>query len=409
MESIENKFIARQAILDRNKNTVAYELLYRNSFENIYNCSKEEQATSQIILQNHVFGDLQNLCSHKKSFLNFDEKSILAKVPHILDKNAVVIELLETINVTAEVFKAVSILYDKGFTLALDDYDFSQRWEKLLPYISIIKVDIEDFSFEKISQLKNSSLVAEQNIKIVAERIETHEQFKMLHEIGVDYFQGYFFHKPEIKSGFFIEPIKLNLLLLFAEVYKPCMDFNSIAEIISHDVSLIKGVLNLVNLESEQNRIEITSIKQAVVFLGADKIKQFIAIITMSNLSSDSASELLLESLLRGKMMEFLSNSRPFSIVKEFAFITGILSHIDAILNAPIEKIISNLPLAKEIKTALIHKEGLLYDSLEIVKYFEDMENHSDINIIMMKHKLTEEVLIEHYNNALKWCVTVCR
>jgi len=408
MEDIHNKFIARQAIFDHKKNTYAYELLYRNCLENFYNCSSPEQATSQIILQNHLFGDLSNLCSQKKAFINFDEKSLLAKMPLVLDRNEVVLELLETINVTPDVIKTVSALYNKGYTLALDDYDFSPKWEQLFPYISIIKVDREDISFEQIAALKNSKLVTDKKIKIVVERIETHEQFNMLIQIGIDYFQGYFFHKPEINVGHFIKPVKLNLLRLFAEVYQQDMDFNTIAEIISQDVSLVNGVLKLVNLETEKNRIEITSIKQAVTFLGADKIKQFIAIITMSNLSSDCNNELLRESLVRGKMMEYISFSPAFFKTRGLAFITGIMSHIGAILNFPPEEIIMDLPLAEEIKTALVGKKGILYDALEIVKHYEFSETQYETCPIMAKHDISEEMLLMNYHDSLKWCLATC-
>jgi EAL and modified HD-GYP domain-containing signal transduction protein len=407
MNNIDNKFVARQAILDRNKKTYGYELLYRNSFDNFYSCSKEEQATSQIIFQNHILGDLTNLCSKKKSFINFDEKSILAKLPLMLDKNTIIVELLETINVTPDIIKVVSMLHKKGYTLALDDYDFSLKWEKLFPYISIIKIDREDFSFKQIAELKNSAFISEKNIRIVVERIETHEQFKELVEIGIDYFQGYFFHKPEINSGYFIEPIKLNLLMLFAEVFQPCIDFNVIADVISRDVSLINGTLRLVNLEAERNRVEITSIKQAVTFLGSEKIKQFVAIIAMSNLSSDCTSELLTGSLVRGKMMEHIVSYSAFSNIKEFAFISGIMSHIDAILNCSIETIIKDLPLAKEIKLALIDKKGLLSEALEIATFFESIEDQQDIVVLMTKHGISEDLLLNHYHDALRWCMKI--
>ena len=402
------KFVARQAILDKNKNTYAYELLYRNSLKNFYSCSSDEQATSQIIFQNHVFGDLDTLCSHKKAFINFDESSLLAKLPLMLNKNAIVVEILETVNVTAEIISAVTTLHSKGYTLALDDYDFSPKWQPLFPYISIIKIDRENTSLEKITTLKNSAWVTDRNIKIIVERIETHDQFETLKNIGIDYFQGYFFHKPEINSGYFIEPVKLNLLLLFSEVHQTCLDFNSIAEIVSRDVSLINGTLKLVNVEAEKNRVEITSIKQAVIFLGADKIKQFIAIIAMSKLSSDSTNELLKESLIRGKMMEYLSKSSAFSSIKEFAFITGIMSHIGTILQCPIEKILSVLPLAKEIKTALLNKEGLLYEALEVVKFFECIDARNDINKLMIKHGILEDDLLDNYHAALKWHLVTC-
>jgi len=408
MEEINNKFVARQAIFDNQKNTYAYELLYRNSLDNFYNCSKEEKATSQVLLQNHIYGDLPNLCSHKKAFINFDEKSLLEKLPLVLDKNAVVLELLETINVTPDVIKVVSALYNKGYTLALDDYDFSPKWEQLFPYISIIKVDREDISFEQIAALKNSKFIADKEIKIVVERIETHEQFNMLIQIGIDYFQGYFFHKPEVKVGHFIKPIKFNLLRLFPEAFKLDIDFDNLAEIISQDVSLVNGILKLVNLQSEGQRVKITSIKQAVTFLGADKIKQFIAIVALSNLSSDCTNELLKESLVRGKMMEYISFSPAFIKIREFAFITGVMSHIGAILNCPLEEIIMDLPLAEEIKTALVTKSGLLYEALEIVKHYEFVENQHETCSIMTKHDISEEILLMNYHDALKWCLATC-
>lgn len=408
MKNYNNKLVARQAILDRNKSTYGYELLYRNSLENAFNHSKPEQATSQVIFQNHVLGDLTNLCGNKKAFINFDERSLLSKLPLMLDKNAIVVELLETINVTPDVIHVVTTLYNKGYTLALDDYNFSPKWEALFPYISIIKVDIEDFSIEQIEALINSPFVLERNIKIVAERIETNEQFLALTEIGIDYFQGYFFHKPEIKAGYYIEPIKLNLLRLFTEACMPCMDFNTLAQIISQDVSLVNGTLKLVNMEAEQNRVEITDIKQAVIFLGSDKIKQFIAIIAMSNLSTDGANELLTESLVRGKMMECIARTPAFSKIKGVAFITGMMSHIDAILNCPLEKIITDLPLAKEIKEALINKEGLLSEALDIAKYFEHSEAQNNISSAMIKYDISEDALLEDYNESLKWCLSVC-
>jgi len=278
----------------------------------------------------------------------------------------------------------------------------------LFPYISIIKVDREDISFEQIAALKNSQLIADKNIKIVVERIETHEQFNMLIQIGIDYFQGYFFQKPEMNVGHFIKPVKLNLLLLFAEVCQQDMDFYTLAEIISQDVSLINGVLKLVNLETQVNRVEVTSIKQAVTFLGADKIKQFIAIITMSNLSSDCNNELLKESLVRGKMMEYISFSPAFLKIRGVAFITGIMSHIGAILNCPLEKIIMELPLAEEIKTALLSKKGVLFEALEIAKHYEFSENQYEACPIMAKHDISEEVLLMNYHDSLKWCLATC-
>lgn len=230
----------------------------------------------------------------------------------------------------------------------------------------------------------------------------------MLSDIGVHYYQGYFFHKPEIQSGYFVEPIKLNLLQLFTEIYQPFIEFDAVSRIISQDVGLINGVLKMVNLDSERNRVEITSVKQAVTFLGADKIKQYIAIIAMTKLASDCVNELLIEALIRAKMMELLSMYKPFLTVAKFAFITGLLSNVSAILRCSLPEILLKLPLAKEIKTAILERNGLLYEMLEITKHFENSLGDSVSQELIIKYEINELTLLEDYNNSLKWCFTIC-
>lgn len=178
MEIDNNKFVARQAILTKDEKTFAYELLYRNSLNNYYTGASPEQSTSQIIFQNHIMGNIQELCLNKRVFINFDEKSLLAKLPLFLDKKIVVIEILEDTKITQRIISEVSSLAKKGYQIALDDYDFSKNWEPLFPYVSFIKVDRENVSIEKISALINSSFVKEKKIKIIVERVETQEQFK---------------------------------------------------------------------------------------------------------------------------------------------------------------------------------------------------------------------------------------
>lgn len=400
----DNKFVARQAILNKEKVTLGYELLYRNSLDNFYTGESPEQSTSQIIFQNHIMGSIEELCMNKLAFINFDQKSLLAKLPLFLDKKNVVIELLETLDVIPDIIDVVSELFTKGYKIALDDYNFSEQWDSLIPYVSFIKIDREDISIERIQSLINSKLVKKYNIKVLVERVETEEQFNTLKSIGVDYYQGYFFHKPEIKLGCYIEPGKLNLLSLFVEINKPCIEFNAISEIISHDVALVSGVLKLVNLKSEKNRIPINSVKQAVTFLGADKIKQFVAVIAMSRLSSDSVSELLLESITRAKMMELLSTYKYFSSIKQYAFMVGLLSNISAILECPLSKIILDLPLAKEIIDALLEQKGLLYEALELSKYFERSIKIANVE---NTYGISEDDLLNEYHNALKWCSSI--
>jgi EAL and modified HD-GYP domain-containing signal transduction protein len=406
MESIRSTFIARQAILDSNLNTFGYELLYRDSLDNIFKSASPEKATSSVILQNHILGDLSNVCADKVAFINFDKTTILQKSALVFSPDTIVVELLETIELNDEVIFNISQLHKKGYLVALDDYDFSPKWDVLFPYISLIKIDIEDISLDQVQMLKTKLRIMKSKIKVICERVETQEQFHALKVMEVDYYQGYFFHKPEMKLGHCISPIELNLIQLFLEVYKPNLDFDRISEIITHDITLMSGVLKLVNGAAECANKEITSIKQAVTYLGADKVKQYIAIISMSTLSSESPSELFNESIIRAKMMEFIANTPAFSSVKEMAFITGILSNLGVILNVPIFELIENLPFPKEIKQALLHHQGKLHELLQLAIYFETPEDKS-VDGILKKVKISKEELLGYYHEALKWSMTV--
>ncbi|MFB0981172.1 MAG: HDOD domain-containing protein [Alteromonadaceae bacterium] len=406
MEITSDTFIARQAILDINLKTIGYELLFRDSLENVFRESLPEKATSKVILQNHILGNLNDVCRNKLAFINFDEFTLLQNSPLLFNPKDIVIEIIETINISDELVFNISQLYKKGYMIALDNYDFSSKWDVFFPYISLIKVDVEQVYYRQIEKLKKRLLSTKHKINIVAERIETNEQFQKFKNIDIDYYQGYFFHKPEMKSGTCISPLKVNLIQLFLEAYKPHLDFEQLTEIISRDVTLVSGILKLVNSVGECGNIEITSIKQAITYLGSNKIKQYVAIISMSTLSSDSPPELFVESLIRAKMMELIANEAPFNHVKEKAFLTGILSNLDAMLNLPMQEFLKHFIFSPDIKVALVNQQGSLSELLQIAKYYE-ISDDGDAACLVNTHHIPESTLLNCYYESLKWGVNV--
>ena len=403
---MELKFVARQAILDEQSTTIGYELLFRDSLTNAFSESNNDKATSQVIIQNHLLGNLSQICAGKKAFINFHDNSILQKFPLMFDKEMIVVELLETLNISNEIIDVVAELHQKGYTIALDDYDFLPKWDVFFPYISIIKFDLEETSYSDITQLKVKLDNLKLDIKLLVERVETFEQYQKLKSLGVNYFQGYYFHKPELKSGKSISPLKTNLLRLCAEVYKTDTEFNEISKIVSQDVSLASGILKLVN---SAGTVEITSVKQAVSFLGLEKIKQYVAIISMSQLSSDSPNELFAESLVRAKTMESLSLLPPFQSISHLGFITGLLSNLDAILQVEMKRLTNDLPIAPEIKQALLGNETLLTELLVLGKYFETKQPLDSVLTIMEKYDISFDSVLDAYQDSLEWySLTMC-
>lgn len=198
-----NSHIGRQAIYNKNLEIIGYELLYRNSNNNFYPASVDEDiATYDLINIAALQSPLSNKVDNQYAFINFTENCILGNAYEKFNSNDIkkhiVIELLETINITPNIIEKIKDIKSKGFTLALDDFIYSEEYNNILPYIDIIKIDI--FQKSKISyiDLKNKILSINRNIKFLAEKIETKDDFDLFLSLNFDYFQGYFFSKPEV-------------------------------------------------------------------------------------------------------------------------------------------------------------------------------------------------------------------
>ncbi|TWX52297.1 EAL and HDOD domain-containing protein [Colwellia hornerae] len=396
-----NTYIARQAILDRNRVTIGYELLFRDSPNNKFPDIDQDVASSKLIIQNHLQGDIRSISMGKLAFINFTEKCLINKYPLMFDKKSIVIELVGHKVPTERLFKIVKFYFDKGYKVALTEYDLDEKWDVLFPYLSIIKVDTEKVNPKRlhkvIERLKNH------NIKLAAEKVETNFQLQALAEVGFDYYQGYFYHEPEIVEGQTLAPIKTQMLHLISETFHSPLDYDNIATIISHDVNLTVGLLKMVNNVATSTRIEITSLKQAAAYLGEDKLKQFVTILALSKLTTDKTDEISKQALITAKLMTALAKEGVFEEISDFAFITGLLSAIEIILRMPINEIVKTMPLAIPIENALIDHSGLLGELLDLtMKYITgDGEN---INQLIDTYSLDETYIQQEFVAACQWC-----
>jgi len=393
-------YIARQAILDRNNQTVGYELLFRDSPENKFPEIDQDVASSKLVIQNHFQGDIQAVSLGKLAFINFTEKCLINKYPLMFDKANIVIELVGHQSATNRLLKIVKYYYDKGYKVALTEYDLDEKWDVLFPYIAMIKIDVEITNAKRIRPVLER--IKPFDIKLIAEKVETNHQLQSLAEVGFNYYQGFFYHEPEIIEGQTLAPIKSQMLHLISETFNKPLDFNHIAEIIGHDVNLTVGLLKLVNNVATGTRVEITSLKQAAAYLGEEKLKQFVTILALSKLSSDKTSEASRQSLITAKLMSKLATESAFVEISDFAFITGLLSSIEVILSMPMDKILKTMPLAKPIEEALISHEGLLGQLLELTMNYITGKGEN-IKALIDIYGLDADFIHKEFVNASNW------
>jgi EAL and modified HD-GYP domain-containing signal transduction protein len=401
---MKKTYIARQAIFDRNLNTIGYELFFRDSSVNEFPEVDQDIASSKLIIQNHIQSDIQTLCMGKLAFINFTESNLIHKFPLMFDKNLIIIELVGHKKPSQNLVKIVKYYHEHGYKIALTEYDLASHWDVLFPYIDIVKVNIEEINTKRL--IPSVSRMKPFNIHLIAERVETKNQQQTLAEVGFNYFQGYFYHQTEIIEGQTLTTLKVMMLQLLTETANDTLNFERISHIISQDVNLTIGLLKMVNNVSTGSNVEIDCLKQAATYLGEEKLRQFIAILALSNLTSHKADEICKQSLITAKMMQSLCTENNFTPVYEFSFITGLLSSIEFILSMPIAEIIKTMPLAAPIEKALMSYEGLLGDLLKLTTAFisDRKENNQQL---MNEHGLSKEVLQQEFLDACEWYQTL--
>jgi len=403
---MKNTYIARQAILNQQSKTIGYELLFRDSPENKFPEIEQDIASSKLIIQNHIHGDIRAISMGKLAFINFTENCLIHKFPLMFDKETIVIELVGQEKPTKKLLKIIKFYFENGYKIALTEYDLAPHWDVLFPYISMVKVDIEKINTKRI--LPAVARMKPHNVEIAAERVETRNQQQTLAEVGFNYFQGYFYHLPEIIEGQALAPIKTQMLNLLSETFNFPLNFDTVAEIISHDVNLTVGLLKMVNNVATGTRIEITSLKQAAAYLGEDKLRQFVSILALSNLTSETTDEVCKQALITGKMMSALSDKTAFKPVSDFAFITGLLSAIEVMLSMPISEIVKTMPLAEPIESALVTHDGLLGQLLDITTTFilghDDLSSDGSLEENLNNYSLDKAVVQQEFIEASKWC-----
>ena len=393
-------YVARQPILDIKQQVVAYELLFRDGKSNSFPDIDPNQATSNILTNNHLTLGLEQVTGNLPAYINFHADALISHFPSSLDPKSVVLEILEDVPITYELLLACRALHKKGYKLALDDFDFDPKWEVFYPIVDIIKIDVLEFSILEISKLVRK--LRGLDVILLAEKVETLQQFEKLKMLGFTLFQGYFFAKPEMLKQRKITTSKKNIFELISQASQVDLNITKISEIFAIDPGLTYKLLRFINSPTYGSSQEITSLKHALAYIGQVELKKFIALLAMADLNSGKNPEILRLSLARAKFCEQIALCRFESENPPKAFLTGILSLIDGILDNEIEQVLDVLPVHEEIKSALRNEACDLGNYLLLVKSIEK-GLWKDSEIIADIIALDSEICFEAYSKSLSW------
>ncbi len=397
----DSTFFARQPILMPDQSLWGYELLFRNSSE----------ATSADISDSYkatlrVAADLcaapgENLPDNVKLVVNFSHKAIIDKIPYSLPASKTVVQIPETTPPTPSLIKALKELSRDGFYIAIDDFEARPQGEFLIAYADAIIVDFLSADEEKIKLV--CDLCREYDTKLIAKRVENTAQYNMAQKMGFNFFQGFYFKRPEnvqgrkIRSG---EIVKLKILKLIED---PSPDFKTLAEALQNDVSISFRLLTLLNSPTFGFSQKIKSIKQALVLAGWKMVKNWLRVILLTDLTpKEKSRELPQLATQRAKFLQLLAQNAKKGLAPDSMFLLGLFSLLEAMFDMPMQELARHLPLDEDIIGALCGEDNIYCRYLEMTTFFETGD-WSNLDFLLGEMDLDPVMVSKSYYESTRW------
>ena len=388
-------YVARQPIFDQQLRVCGYELLYRRSEKNMFEHVDDSLATADVIHNAYLVFNFRELTEGTRAFINFPQSLIEGEVPSLLPRQSLVIEVLEHVEPTEKVLQSLRSLRRQGYTIALDDFVFEEKYRPLIGLADIIKIDYQATPVEQQKRLIDA---LGHRVEFLAEKIETPLEYETAKQLGYKMFQGYFFSRPTVIHGAEVHPLRLTLIEVLKELDNPEPNFKRISGLIERSVDLSYKMLRSVNTVYQKGRHTIQSIEQAVARIGLDELKRWSYLMLLREMQTSESKELIKTSVIRGKMMELIAEEEGMAIASFDAFITGIFSSLDMILDETMHSLVAELPVDEMVKAALLGEQNELRQLLDDVIAYERLTVPVEEEGADWSH---------HYIEAIRWSRTV--
>jgi EAL and modified HD-GYP domain-containing signal transduction protein len=393
-------FVGRQPIFDRRLRLFAYELLYRGARVDFADFRQGDRATSQVLLNAFTEFGLERVVGDHLAFVNMTRSFLVGAHSMPVPPHQVVLEVLEDIEPDEEVLRGVRDLKRRGFRIALDDFVLRDGFEQLISLADFIKIEVQDLSDDDVHRVQRELHPA--GARLLAEKVETRAQFEVCREAGFEFFQGHFLARPNVMSSKTITTVRQNLLRLVAELQDAACDFERVQEIVAQDVSLSYKLLRCVNSSAWALPRRIESIRETVVYLGQEAVKNLASLFLLSGLE-DAPQELFVIAMLRARMCELLGHASRAA--NESAYFTvGLFSALDALLQQPLEQVLGQLPFSADVRAAILERVGPMGEALRTTLAYEQGA-WQDVGCAGLERSEIQSI----YLQAVAWVETIGR
>ncbi|GKV69394.1 hypothetical protein NCCP2716_18920 [Sporosarcina sp. NCCP-2716] len=372
-------FVGRQPILDRRGNLYGYELLYRNSEINRFPNVDPDKATIGVLVNTFLSIGIDKVTGAYPSFINFTGELLVHEIVDNLNPTRVIIEVLEDVEITPVLLTRLRKLKSKGFRIALDDFILGKQYEVekgLFELVDFIKVDFIQSDRHERGRIENFVRVYP-NVQLLAEKIETEEEFEEAKKAGYVLFQGYFFATPEVISGTEVPAIEERNFQIMEQLNAELPSIRDVATLITHDLSLTYKLLRFINTYAFGIPRKITSVQQAIMLIGLQETKKWLYVITLHQLGEGEGQgrtkALVDYSLVRAKLCELLAKRTDHQNSDEF-FLAGMFSLLDIILCRDWQEIGEDMPLSDPVMQTLMGQDTSLKPFVELAEAVERLD-----------------------------------
>ncbi|MGH9407401.1 MAG: EAL and HDOD domain-containing protein [Terriglobia bacterium] len=394
-------FVARQPIFTTNESVYGYELLFRANLTDSFNGADGDMASRAVA--DHLMTLGKSLTDGRLAFINSTTDFLVNDYAMLLPQRHTVVEILESVRPSREVIAACRRLKQARYIIALDDFVLTPDSQALIELADIVKIDF--LATPPSGREEMVKAFAPRGIRLLAEKVETREDFRQAATLGYEYFQGEFFCRPQIIASKRIPASKLNCLRVMNLVSRPDLDLVAIEEVISSEVSLCYKLLHYMNSSLFGFWTEIRSVRHALALLGQNEVRKLVSLAAAISIAGDRPAELIMTALLRAKLCEQISchmDPKTSEPLGSLPFIVGMFSVMDAMLGRPMSEILEQVALPSDAKAALLGEENPLRDIYELAFAYE-MGNWGALNWYAAKLGADETQMPVLYLDAIEW------
>ncbi len=391
------RFVARQPILTQDEKVFGYELLFRDGVES-YFCSNDPEAASRSTLDTSLLMGLDVLCDGRRAFINCTRDMLLKDYITLLPSSQAVVEILESVEPDDLVMAACQRLKEAGYMIALDDFVVDDPRDSLTDFADILKVDVRTTTAEQRAAMVKR--YGPWRCRMLAEKVETREEFLAAKKAGFLYFQGYFFRRPETMRAHNISGNQLNYVRMLQVVSKPELEPREIENAIKGEASLCYRLLRYMNSAAFGFANEIHSVRHALSILGEREVRRWVRLVVTLSAGQNKSSELVLSALVRARFCELLSPKIQHG--DSDLFLLGLFSMMDSILEISMAEVLENVPIDQETKGVLLGGGSRLRPLYQLMLAQEsgDWQRAVELGTSL---DLRESDVAEIYWQAMQW------